>query len=80
MFTDPDLVPSTDPVLGSGLTDTAGDMPSSSANTLSFSVDLTACFATGGVTLSSGDIVKVPLFASDANNDHASTALTFEIR
>jgi hypothetical protein len=79
--TDPELVPATGPTGGGGgLTDTASDMPSSPANTLSFSEDLTACFAAGGVTLQSGDVIKVPLFARDASSDQASTGFTFKIR
>jgi hypothetical protein len=79
--TDPNLVPATGPTGGGGgLTDTASDMPSSPTNTLSYSVDLTACFAAGGETLTHGDVFKVPLFARDASSDQASTGFTFQIR
>ena len=62
---DPHLVPNPDTHVN-GFVDQANDAPASPANTLTYSLDLTACFAANGATLSSSDEVKDDIFARTA--------------
>jgi hypothetical protein len=59
---DPDLVPNPD-THRNGFVDQANDASANPANTLTYSLDLTACFAANGATLNSGDVIKDDIFA-----------------
>jgi hypothetical protein len=59
--TDPDLVPTHTQT--NGFVDQASDAPANAANTLTYSEDLTTCFASVGATLKSGDEIKQEIFA-----------------
>jgi hypothetical protein len=59
---------------GGGFTDTAPDRPADPANTLTFSVNLTECFASRGRTLKPGDEVPGILVAR-ASNTRPDTAM-----
>lgn len=62
---DPSLVPGTFGIGGmeGDLVDQADDAPANPAKTLTYSLDLTACFSANGATLSSGNIVGLDISA-----------------
>lgn len=63
----------TDPVVGFGfLRDTATDRPPDPANTLGFSIDLTACLAAAAETWDVGQLLTLTVQAKDATFDHAN--------
>ncbi|MGA3362968.1 MAG: hypothetical protein ABSD82_13170 [Solirubrobacteraceae bacterium] len=79
--TDSNLVPGSSGFGGgAGLADQAADMPSSAANTLSFSIDLTSCFNSGNIPLASGDKINVTLDGADTYNDNSGEAVSFVVR
>jgi hypothetical protein len=63
------------------LVDAAADAPAGPANTLTFTVDLGACAAGKGVTLSPGTLVFVGLEAfSPVGGDHVVQSLYFRVQ
>ena len=61
--------------------DQSNDPPSNPANTLSYSLDLTNCFASGGQSLTSGEEIDVDVSGrSPSSGDNAGTNCTFRIR
>jgi hypothetical protein len=70
----------TDPNLkvgGGGVEDSSADRPSVSANTLTFSVNLTQCLAAAAVTWSSGATLQVDIQARSSFGDNAAQKLSF---
>jgi hypothetical protein len=79
--TDPNLVPATNPGQNAAsFQDQANDAPANPANTLSYSLDLTSCFAADNIKLQSGDEASVSISAYDNNNDEGFTVFSFKIR
>lgn len=61
--------------------DLAGDAPSDPGRTLSYSLDLSNCFAANGATLASGEVIAVDVSGrSPSSGDNAGTNYSFRIR
>jgi hypothetical protein len=80
---DPDLVPTH--ALTNGYQDQANDAPANAANILTYSENLTSCFASVGATLSSGDEIKENIFArtpmsTSGTSDTTGQNFYFKIR
>ena len=61
--------------------DQSNDAPSNPANTLSYSLDLTNCFAASGQALTPGEQIDVDVSGrSPSSGDNAGTNYTFQIR
>jgi hypothetical protein len=79
---DPNLGPLTNPrpgPLATGLEDLAADQPANPANTLTFTVDLSRCFAAEGATFNPGETVSLGVGAYTPNSgDWATAELSFK--
>lgn len=81
--TDPDLVATH--MQTNGYVDQASDAPANAANTLTYSEDLTSCFASVGATLTTGDLVEMNIFSrtpmsTTGASDTTGQNLYFKIR
>jgi hypothetical protein len=69
--TDPNLAPNSDPQLG-GFVDQQGDAAADAANTLAFTLNLSACLAAKGQSWTSGDIQLELTARSQTGGDNSS--------
>lgn len=78
---DPNLVPTTTLFGGGGFGDLAADQPASPADTFSFSLDMTACLASKGISFDVGEANSFELQASSPqahSEDRAAVWIAFE--
>jgi hypothetical protein len=76
--TDPNLRTSDDPALG-GLVDQSADAPASPANTLSYSIDATACLDAKGAGWQPGQTVELEVVArSQTGGDNSAQQIYFQ--
>jgi hypothetical protein len=61
-----------------GFTDLASDQPASSANTLTYTLNLTRCLAALGLSFNPGEVQKFALVGGTSSGDEASEAVVFK--
>jgi hypothetical protein len=76
--TDPNLSAGPDPMLG-GFVDNADDAPANPANTVTYSLDFSACLASKNATWSSGDSIQLEIVArSQGGGDNSAQQVIFK--